>query len=237
MLFRVLLFKVFNRIDTWELLTRHLDATPGWAGYDFRVYRQVLDDAIRAGKRIYSPAYIVPNPPFGEARKHGNHLRLIELAMTRLPDALTAARSLRGLYELLAGLPSLGPFLAYQYAIDINYSAVATADENEFIVPGPGALDGSSKCFTSTGGLHPADVITWMRDTSPEHFPPKWRLPPDRTAILPNPLNGPAKIRPRAARSPRRIPPPCSQTVRRHPIPVRMACSHSSRVLTDTSRP
>src|SRR5712691_5393341 len=249
MLFRVLLFKVFNRIDTWYLLTRHLDATPGWAGYDFRVYRQVLDDAIRAGKRIYSPAYIVPNPPFGEARKHGNHLRLIELAMTRLPDALTAARSLRGLYELLAGLPSLGPFLAYQYAIDISYSAVATADENEFIVPGPGALDGISKCFTSTGGLHPADVITWMRDTSPEHFgrlglrfddlwgrwptlidwqnvfcevskytrlshphipgtagrtkikqqfrqtpsavdyrfPPKWRLPPDRTAILPNP--------------------------------------------------
>src|SRR5712691_5613863 len=187
MLFRVLLFKVFNRIDTWELLTRHLDATPSCAGYDFRLYCHLLDDAIRAGKRIYSPAYIVPNPPFGEARKHGNHLRLIELAMTRLPDALTAARSLRGLYELLAGLPSLGPFLAYQYAIDINYSAVATADENEFIVPGPGALDGSSKCFTSTGGLHPADVITWMRDTSPEHFPPKWRLPPDRTAILPNP--------------------------------------------------
>jgi alpha-glutamyl/putrescinyl thymine pyrophosphorylase clade 1 len=248
-LFRVLLFKVFNRIGTWELLTRRLGAMPSWAGYDFRVYYQVLDEAISTGKRIYSPAYIVPNPQFGEARKHGNHLRLIELAMTRLPQAITTARGLRGLYEQLAVLPSLGPFLAYQYAIDLNYTAIATADENEFVVPGPGALDGISKCFTSTGGLRPAEIITWMRDTSSEHFgrlglrfddlwgrwptlidwqnvfcevskytrlshphipgtagrtrikqqfhqtpgavdyrfPPKWGLPPDRTAVLPNP--------------------------------------------------
>ena len=169
-LFRVLLFKFFNRIDTWELLTRHLDAAPNWAGYDFRVYCDVLDEAIRSGARIYSPAYIVPNPPFGQPRKHGNHLRLIEQAMTRLPDAVTSAPDLRGLYELLSGLPSLGPFLAYQYAIDIAYSEAATASENQFVVPGPGALDGISKCFTSTGGLHPAEVISWMRDTSPDHF-------------------------------------------------------------------
>jgi hypothetical protein len=143
---------------------------PSWADYDFRRYRRVLDEAIGSGERIYSAAYIVPNPPFGEGRKHGNHLRLIELAMTRLPEAITAARGLRGLYELLAGLPSLGPFLAYQYAVDIAYSPAAAAEENEFVVPGPGALDGISKCFTSTGGLDPAEVITWMRDTSREHF-------------------------------------------------------------------
>src|SRR6185437_1288992 len=48
-------------------------------------------------------------------------------------------------------------------------------------------------------------------------------------------LSCPANTRLRAARSPRRIPPPCSQTLRRHPIPVRIACCHSSWVLTDTS--
>lgn len=84
--------------------------------------------------------------PFGEARKHGNHLRLIEHAMTTgLPQAVTSA-------------------------VDLGYSPITSTDENEFVVPGPGALDGISKCFASTGGLTPAETITWMRDTSPDHF-------------------------------------------------------------------
>lgn len=141
-----------------------------WADYDFVTYNGILDEAIGSGERVYSAAYIVPNPAFGEARKHGNRLRLIEHAMARLPEAISRTRSLRGHYELLAGLPSLGPFLAYQYAIDIGYSALTAADENEFVVPGPGALDGISKCFTDTGGLLPAEVIAWMRDSSHQHF-------------------------------------------------------------------
>lgn len=45
-----------------------------------------------------------------------------------------------------------------------------TADEDQFVVAGPGAVDGISKCFVDTGGLSPAEVIAWMRDTSHEHF-------------------------------------------------------------------
>jgi hypothetical protein len=138
----------------------------------------VLDATISSGERIYSAAYIVPNPPFGEARKHGNHLRLIEHAMAGLPPAVIAASSLRAVYELLAGLPSLGPFLAYQYAIDLGYTAITATNGNDFVVPGPGALDGISKCFTDTGGLSPAEVITWMRDTSPDHLDRLGRRPP-----------------------------------------------------------
>ncbi len=245
--FRILLFKIFNRIETWELLTQSLGARPAWAGYRFAAYNQILNEAMSRGERVYSAAYIVPSPPFGESRKHGNHLRLIEHAMaTGLPQAITAAPGLREVYDLLAALPSLGPFLAYQYAIDIGYALFTTAEENQFVVAGPGALDGISKCFADTGGLSPAEVIAWMNDTSHEHlarlgvrfedlwgrwptlidwqnvfcevskytrlshphvqgvsgrtkikqkfrqsraaidyrFPPKWGLPPDRTAIV-----------------------------------------------------
>jgi hypothetical protein len=169
--FRTLLFKIFNKIETWEYLAGVLDERPSWAGYRFSAYERALTAAMGSGARIYSAAYIVPNPPFGEARKHGNHLRLIEQAMAAgLPARLAAAGSLREVYEQLLALPSLGPFLAYQYAIDLAYSPVVAVEENEFVVPGPGALDGISKCFTDTGGLGPAEVITWMRDTSAEHF-------------------------------------------------------------------
>jgi hypothetical protein len=104
-------------------------------------------------------------------RKHGNHLRLIEHAMTAgLPGKVADAAGLREVYELLLGLPSLGPFLACQYAVDLAYSAVTRADESQFVVAGPGALDGISKCFAGTGGLPAAEVIAWMRDTSRGHL-------------------------------------------------------------------
>jgi hypothetical protein len=144
---------------------------PSWEGYRFAAYDRVLGDAMSRGERVYSAAYIVPNPAFGEARKHGNHLRLIEHAMTTgLPGKVADAAGLREVYELLLGLPSLGPFLAYQYAVDLAYSAVTRADESQFVVAGPGALDGISKCLADTGGLSAAEVIAWMRDTSRGHF-------------------------------------------------------------------
>jgi hypothetical protein len=171
LVFRVLLFKIFNRVETWELLARELGGPPAWAGYSFTGYEQVLGAAMRRGERIYSAAYIVPNPPFGEARKHGNHLRLIEHAMTSgLPGAIAAAPGLRELYGLLLALPSLGPFLAYQFAIDLAYSPATVAAEPQFVVAGPGALDGISKCFADVGGLAAADVIAWMHDSSADHF-------------------------------------------------------------------
>jgi hypothetical protein len=73
-------------------------------------------------------------------------------------------------YGLLLALPSLGPFLAYQYAVDLAYSTATSAQEPQFVVAGPGCLDGIAKCFTDTGGLSAAEIIAWMADTSREHF-------------------------------------------------------------------
>lgn len=169
--FRILLFKIFNRVETWQLLTGELGEPPSWASYDFATYDKVLTAAMARGERIYSAAYIVPNPPFGRSRKHGNHMRLLEYVMTSgLPDQLAAAKSLREVYELLLALPSLGPFLAFQFAIDLAYSPVVDADENEFVVAGPGCLDGISKMFADTDGVHPADLIAWIRDVSANEF-------------------------------------------------------------------
>ncbi|MGH3782724.1 MAG: nucleotide kinase domain-containing protein [Pseudonocardiaceae bacterium] len=64
--FRILLFKIFNKIATWELLTDRLGTRPSWEDYNFAAYNRILSAAMDRGERIYSAAYIVPNPPFGE---------------------------------------------------------------------------------------------------------------------------------------------------------------------------
>lgn len=61
-----------------------------------------------------------------------------------LADQLVAAGSLKQVFRLLRAWRGVGDFLGYQMAIDLNYSDVIDHDEDEFVVAGPGALDGLS---------------------------------------------------------------------------------------------
>jgi len=168
--FRTLLFKVFNRIATWQRLEACIGEV-SWREYDYARYERVLTAAFTSGERLYSAAYVVPPPAFGEARKHANHLRLLELMIsTDVAGKVRSAGSLRGAFEVLRSYPAIGDFLAYQYVIDLNYSPVLAYDEMEFVVPGPGARDGIRKCFGRAADGIEADLIRYMADHQEEHF-------------------------------------------------------------------
>ena len=168
--FRNLLFKIFNRIETWEALEYHVGPIL-WQGENLEALSDTLDSLISRGTRIYSPAYIMPSPPFGYSRKHANHLALIRQMMDdRVPDRIVQVNSLRAVYDILSGYPGLGPFLAFQYAIDLNYSLMLVFDESEFIVAGPGALDGISKCFSDSADHSAEYVINWTADRQEAEF-------------------------------------------------------------------
>lgn len=159
--FRSILFKLFNKIETWELLKDKLGVV-SYADYSFSRYDRVLTQALLAGTRIYSAAYIMPSgkTSFGDSYKHGNHLKLLERMMEHeTPSQIASAPSMRDAYEVLRSHPTIGSFLAYQFVTDLNYSELTDFSEMEFVVPGPGALDGIRKCFTDLGGLNEADTI------------------------------------------------------------------------------
>ncbi|WP_420438075.1 nucleotide kinase domain-containing protein [Candidatus Poriferisodalis sp.] len=167
---RVLLFKIFNRIDTWEHLVDRV-GQPAAAGFGTDGYAKALDELLDRGRRVYSAAYIMPSPRRGADRKHRDHLSLVEMLLrTGVLAHLERASSLRSLYERLCEVPSFGPFLAFQYAIDLNYSPHFDFDEMDFVVAGPGAVRGIRKCFADTGGLDAAEVIAAMADTATEFF-------------------------------------------------------------------
>lgn len=171
-LFRVLLFKLFNKIETWELLKQKFGQIT-FEEYKFENYDEVLMKTIKRGKRIYSAAYIMPSGQsyFGFPKKHSNHLRLIELMMNDNADEkLMNAQRMQDAFEIIKGYPGLGDFLAYQFLIDINYSTLLNFSESEFVVPGPGAKGGISKCFASTGGLNNVDIIKWVTDRQEQEF-------------------------------------------------------------------
>ena len=167
--FRCLLFKIFNRIETWENLQAHLGEVT-WRTYSFERYSEHLDRLMER-QSIYSSAYIMPSPPFGDKRKHRNHLRLIEqMVRNRLPVQIARASSLEQVFKLLLSCPSLGPFLAFQFAIDLNYSGICSFSEMDYVVAGPGARDGIRKCFADTAGLSEEDVIRVVTERASGEF-------------------------------------------------------------------
>lgn len=171
-LFRILLFKLFNKIETWELLIKNFgDLT--WENYSFKNYNKVLTQAITSGITIYSGAYIMPSgqSSFGYERKHTNHLKLIELIIEKgAHESLEASKRMQDAFEIIKGFPGLGDFLAYQLLIDINYSPIIDFSESDFVVPGPGAKGGISKCFTDLGGLNLMEVIKYMTERQEQEF-------------------------------------------------------------------
>ena len=96
-----------------------------WKTFDFERYAEVLDARNANGQPNYTAAYMIASRigNFRDPRKHRNHLRLLEWMMReRLPSRIERARSLCEVYEILRAVPSLGDFLAFQFAIDLNYS-------------------------------------------------------------------------------------------------------------------
>jgi thymidylate kinase len=170
--FRTILFKVFNRIETWELLRRELDEI-AHRSFDFDRYDRVLSRAIDSGERIYSAAYIMPSGGAGNSfgRKHRMHLKLIDTMMREeLPSRIAESSSMGKAFELLRSYPTIGDFLAYQYVTDLNYSNLTQFSEMQFVVPGPGARDGIRKCFSDLGGLTEPEVIRLIADRQQAEF-------------------------------------------------------------------
>lgn len=168
---RIILFRLFSKERTWEALD---DMTGG-------LRRSTLDaeklgdtlEGMRDEGPIYTAAFILAAPTgFGHKAKHRNHLALVADMFRKggLGSSLARADSLGDIFDALVAYPMIGPFLGYQLAVDLNYSEHFTFDEDEFTVPGPGAVRGIEKVFSDRGGESPQGLISHMVDRQEEEF-------------------------------------------------------------------
>lgn len=170
-LVRTLLFKLFNRIETWLGLERELISIDSKT-FDVELYGHALNHIRAQQGTLYSAAYIMPSARvFGSRGKHINHLRLLQhMLETSLDEKLLDCRDAAEGFSLLLSYPSIGPFLAYQLLTDLSYSSDLNFDEASFVCPGPGALDGLQKCFSDPAGFTPAEIIAWTMERQEEEF-------------------------------------------------------------------
>ena len=77
-----MLFKIFNKIETWEKL-ENIFGRLNYENFDVDQYGKVLNIFFEQGEKLYSGAYIMASgkSAFGYERKFMNHLMLIDYMM------------------------------------------------------------------------------------------------------------------------------------------------------------
>lgn len=172
MLFRIILFKLFNKESTWELLIKEFkDIT--LSTFDMKEYSKVLTNAINNNIKIYNDAYIsCATKAFGYDRKHDNHLALLNkmFIIDKVQDKILKCTNMEQAFKIIKSYPLIGNFMAYQLITDINYSNIVDWKEDEFTVAGPGSLRGIKKCFIDKGNLSNEDIIKYMYNHQEEEF-------------------------------------------------------------------
>ena len=190
-LLSVLLFKIFNKIETWEYLTSKICSQTTYPIDELLTeIKKVLDEYKQQGGVIYSSAYMMPSGVntfnYQAETKHASHLLMLKDIMNHLPEMIGEYRAgdnincfrtdfTEYLYNNLIHYEMIGPFLAYQYAVDINYIfnyGRLRKDDTEnsprlsipyetstFVQPGPGAISGIRKCFPMRYGSEREDQI------------------------------------------------------------------------------
>ncbi len=169
---RIVLFKLFNKIETWELLENRF-GTICVDNFDAKRFSEFLDGEMNRGRVLYSNAYMMASgcKEFAVTRKHQAHMLLAEkMVNDGLCYKIQDCNKMKDGFDLLLGYPLIGYFLAYQYITDINYSDITDFSESEFTMPGPGARDGIRKCFCSLGGVSEIELIKMMAERQSYEF-------------------------------------------------------------------
>lgn len=166
-LLRILLFKIFNKIETWEYIDQELGHPLVVHTFDPHELSIIL-----SRKQQYAPIFNNAYMMTGSHKdydylptKHEKWLTMVSKEMIDggAFDDILKADSLEKVYNRLLGCSFLGGFLAYQYTIDFNYSPYLNFSENSFVKAGIGAIRGIKKCFSEYGSCY-EDAIHYIQD-------------------------------------------------------------------------
>ncbi|PAV19054.1 hypothetical protein PNOK_0589800 [Pyrrhoderma noxium] len=167
-LFRVLLYSTFVRIETYEYIQKRLGGPPEWRRYEHEVYVEILEGCVRENGVLVTSAFQRFPPKLGQEGAHKNHLVLLEAMMggpgggdgdgdgdgddrCLLLEKIRGARYLVDVFDVISTFPGSGDFVAFQLLVNLTYTTLVNFNENDFVKAGKGAVFGLKKCFSLEG--------------------------------------------------------------------------------------
>ena len=174
MLGNILLFRLFNKIDTMEYLEGWVD----FESYDPDLVREQLS-GVPDGYRYFTNAYLSSgmkkefNKYFPqETQRVMNIPNVVYRFLADLHNGIGTARSPQEVVDTFKSIKGINDFLAYQLFVDLTYLEDFPWSENEFVMAGPGCALGLNFLFKDKGGLTDEELLFWLRDNCP--ITPEW---------------------------------------------------------------
>ena len=168
-LLRIIIFKIFNKIETWEYLNENLNEYLKVETFNPHKISLLLSKR-QTCSPIFSNAYMMTGSHRDYDHLPSKHEKWLTMVKKEMIDGgafddILNAKFMEDIYDRLLECSFLGGFLAYQYTIDFNYSPYLNFSEDSFVKAGIGAIRGIKKCFESYGSCY-EDAIYYVK----EHF-------------------------------------------------------------------
>lgn len=163
---RSYLYRITNRPDAWVHFKQEHGRYPQIRDLSDGLVEHWLDFR-KGGGQVFSGAYIIrPEPTVKGVDKVYSVVKMAYNLFN--PESSNwiglkwlDAQTMQERFDLLKAQPGIGDFIAMQVLTDYGYSRYgADQDENSFIVPGPGAINGALELFPDKRAK---DVIYWAR--------------------------------------------------------------------------
>ncbi|KAL1720397.1 hypothetical protein EV715DRAFT_250441 [Schizophyllum commune] len=174
--FRVLLYDIFTRSSTYQLLAEH------FAPLSYKTFDPVtFADYLRGHEGLYTRAFQKTSAP-DKSRPHLPRLdaHLEELEKWIKDDVLhriANREKVTDVFDYFFGQPGWAEFKAYQLTLNLSYTPLVNFHANDLVVPGPGARAGLKRMFGASMDAAVRDdpraymrALLWMTRTQDEHF-------------------------------------------------------------------
>lgn len=170
----IMLFRLFNKIETIELLGGWVD----FNNYNHELIRKQLGSAPE-GYHYFTNAYMSSGMKKemnlyypDEKLKVTNIPRVIDRFLEDITIGIESAESPQDVVDTLKKVNGISDFLAYQIFVDLTYLDDFPWSENEFVLSGPGCHRGLNHLFKDRDGLTDEELLFWLRDNCP--ITPEW---------------------------------------------------------------
>jgi hypothetical protein len=168
--FNIILYRMFNRIATYDHIGfQSIYTHKGvitWPA--FRSTFDKLRAYANAGHPLYTDAHMVcayEHFPGKDKLERFEYIfdRVLH-NMQRLVAKVESEQSLGPIHKFLTTIPGIGPFNAYEIAVDISYCSWNDLNEDEWVNPGPGCQRGLKRIFPNMKPRYCTQAIFDIRD-------------------------------------------------------------------------